>query len=70
MTEKCRPVIYDLCKKLLECNVFPTPTIINEEMGRGPKNNNINGRETAARTKALKDFGYIKGDNGRWQRAK
>jgi len=56
---------YIKCIELLRMRIYPTPTLLNEEL-HGHKSRNINGRETVARRMALERYGYVKGTNGRW----
>ena len=62
---------YLVCRKMLSEGRFPSPTALNDELGHGPHNNNLNGRDCQARTEALTEAGYTKDGSGpqsRWSR--
>lgn len=46
-----------LVRALVARNIFPSPTVLSMELGRG-KRNTINGAETAWRTDELQKLGY------------
>lgn len=53
---------------LIDAGIHPGPSAVNVCCFRGP-DNNLNGRDTKARTEVLLERGYVKGPNGRWKGA-
>lgn len=59
--------VWDACVALLEMGIKPTPSLINQAMGRLPSNN-LNGKETRIRVRLLTEYGYEYVTNGqRWR---
>lgn len=49
----------------LDHGIYPGPVYMNR-MLHNHDSNNLNGVETAARTQALEEHGYVKGPGGKW----
>lgn len=47
-----------LCAALIERGIFPSPTVLNQELGRKVRMNNINGQEVRWRMLVLMEMGY------------